>query len=303
MKIIFLNGGLANQVFQYIFYRNATLLYSKEDWYLDDSFFFVHQFHNGYELGKVFGLKPKLLSEFFDTDVWDYMIEQKRTQNKSIPQQLLENDVPIKMIADTDNYTKWNPFSGQIAELAEPYAYHPEIFSLIDTLYYHGYWIVHDYFYTYRDLFMSELSFPQITDDRNLKYLEQIRQTNSASLHIRRGDYVTIGMAPSDEDYRILVGQMLDREPDATLFVFSDDLDYCKDHAKACGLNLPEETIFVEGNAGERAFRDMQLMSHCRNMIINNSAFCYLAGLLNQNLRTLINPSGRIILPLSSGRG
>ncbi len=49
MRIQYLNGGLANQVFQYIFVRFAELYYPEGGpWFLDDSFFFVNQVHNGY---------------------------------------------------------------------------------------------------------------------------------------------------------------------------------------------------------------------------------------------------------------
>ena len=296
MKLIFFNGGLANQVFQYIFYRNAILASPDEDWYLDDSFFFVERIHNGYELERVFGIKPRLLSECFDEDVWSYMCEIKRMEKKSIPQQLLENGVPIQMIAGESNHSHWNPFSGRISMLPEADGYRPEILTLPGDIYYHGYWINHNYFYAHEDVFRKELKFSDITDGQNLEYLRQIRETNSASVHIRRGDYVTLDLAPTDSDYHILIERLLAEQPDATLFVFSDDLDYCMKHAVQCGLTLPDETVFIEGNRGEDSFRDMQLMSQCKNMIINNSAFCYLAGLLNTNIKTLVNPSRRTIL-------
>lgn len=55
MKIQYLNGGLANQVFQYIFVRYAELTYPDCGlWIFDDSFFFTTHVHNGYELDKVF---------------------------------------------------------------------------------------------------------------------------------------------------------------------------------------------------------------------------------------------------------
>lgn len=70
MKIQYLNGGLANQVFQYIFVRFAELYYpAGGPWFLDDSFFFANQVHNGYELEKVFGIQANLLSRYFDADV------------------------------------------------------------------------------------------------------------------------------------------------------------------------------------------------------------------------------------------
>ncbi len=84
LKIQYLNGGLANQVFQYIFYRYAQSVRPEEQWFLDDSFFFVQKAHNGYELGKVFGLTPNLLSQSLDADVWKELIENKK-RGVSIP--------------------------------------------------------------------------------------------------------------------------------------------------------------------------------------------------------------------------
>lgn len=90
MKMQFLNGGLANQAFQYIFTRYYELSHPGQAIYMDDSYFALHTVHNGYELEKVFGLRPHMLSECFDKDVWDYMLERKK-EGKSIPQTLLEN--------------------------------------------------------------------------------------------------------------------------------------------------------------------------------------------------------------------
>ena len=62
MKIQFLNGGLANQVFQYIFVRYAELSHPGcAPWFIDDSFFFVNNVHNGYELERVFNINANLL--------------------------------------------------------------------------------------------------------------------------------------------------------------------------------------------------------------------------------------------------
>lgn len=93
MKIQFLNGGLANQVFQYIFVRFAEMHHPGEQWFLDDSFFFVNDIHNGYELEKVFGVKPNLLSNYFEEDVWQELIRLKK-EGSSIPQSFQEMGIP-----------------------------------------------------------------------------------------------------------------------------------------------------------------------------------------------------------------
>ena len=293
MKIQFLNGGLANQVFQYIFWRFAILRNPNNGpWFLDDSFFFVHDVHNGYELERVFGLKPDLLSDFFEPDVWEYMIGQKKESNKSIPQMLLENGIDMVMIAETDNYTQWNPFSGQIESIRSN-EFVPEITGLPGDIYYHGYWINKYWFDSYRDVFLKELEFSKITDRTNTEYADLIRSTPSVSLHIRRGDFVDIGWALDPDVINRMVEVMLRDVPDMTLFVFSDDINWCKDNRKDLGLDKAKETVFIEGNSGENSFRDLQLMSMCRNMIMGPSSFNYLAALLNRDPDHILNITGR----------
>ena len=79
MRIQFLNGGLANQTFQYIFARYYELA-KGEPMYLDDSYFALHTVHNGYELEKVFGIKPHMLSDCFDEEVWGFMLEERKRE-------------------------------------------------------------------------------------------------------------------------------------------------------------------------------------------------------------------------------
>ena len=112
MKLVFFNGGLANQVFQYVFYRLGQLRHPEEEWILDDSVFFLNDVHNGYELERVFGLKPALLSEYFEKDVWEYMLEMKKV-GKSIPQIFLDNGEEMVKLLEANYATNWNPFNGK----------------------------------------------------------------------------------------------------------------------------------------------------------------------------------------------
>ena len=292
MKLVFFNGGLANQVFQYIFYRFAQISKPDEEWILDDSFFFVHHVHNGYELEKVFGLHPHFLSQTFDPDVWEYMMRIKKEQNKSVPQLLLENGTDIRMVAETHNWDQWNPFNGSIEEYPTC-EYNPHMIYKPGNIYYHGYWINAEWFKAIRQEIRSELVFPDIDEPENLEYQKMILETESCSIHIRRGDYVDLGVSAPDKIYLNWIREMMNHVPNITLFVFSDDLDYCTSHKHEMGLDLPKKVVFIEGNRKEKAFRDMQLMSQCKNMINANSSFCYLAALLNQNLTGFISPPNR----------
>lgn len=288
MKIQYLNGGLANQVFQYIFYRYGQLSNSNEEWYIDDSFFYVNNVHNGYELEKVFGLKPNLLSNAFDPDVWDVFISNKKN-GISVPQTFKNLGFDIKMIAEFDNYKTHNPFDGAIYRIPGN-EYAPEIVTVTDEyLYYHGYWLHPDWFYKYQDIFLKELAFPPIEDDYNQSIANAIFQSHSVAIHIRRGDYVTLGWNSLPEYYLSQTTKVIQKYPDVTFFVFSDDIFWCKENAHSLGLNLAKETFFVEGNLHGNNFRDLQLMSMCQILLAGKSAFSYLSTLLNPRLEMILS--------------
>lgn len=296
MKIQFLNGGLANQVFQYIFARYYELSHPGEFMYLDDSYFALHTVHNGYELEKVFGLKPHMLSECFDYEVWNYILQNKK-EGKSIPQILCENGIEIYMISEVgDKYAEFNPFEGKVI-VVNTNQYEPYILGATENVYYHGYWINKNWFMTYRDIFLKELQFPAITETHNLTYMEQIRNTNSVSIHIRRGDYVMIGQALDVETYRKFVNMFMDKMNmiDWHLFVFSDDIGWCRQNAEKMNFQRFANITYIEGNERGNNYRDLQLMSKCKAMIISNSAFCFLAALLNTEKKCLLNLTSRDI--------
>ena len=291
LKIQFLNGGLANQAFQYIFARYYELSHPGEIMYLDDSYFALNTVHNGYELEKVFGIKAHMLSEAFDKDVWEYMLEEKK-KGKSIPQIILESGEDICMVAETDNKT-FNPFNGKIL-VPNDMSDSDNMQIMPGNVYYHGYWIKKNWFEVYKNIFLKEFSFPPIQDDKNKSLLNEIETTNSLSIHIRRRDYVSIGWSWETETFRSMVDIFIrDASNDWTLFVFSDDIDWCRENSEAMGFGKFNKTVYVEGNTDGRNYIDMQLMSRCKGMMMSNSAFCYLAALLNTDKIASLNITDR----------
>lgn len=293
MKIQFLNGGLANQAFQYIFARYYELSHPGEIMYLDDSYFALNTVHNGYELEKVFGIKAHMLSECFDDEVWAFILEERR-KGKSVPQILCENEIDIYMISEAGNsYQSFNPFNGRVLNIPGN-GYYPEVLDEPGDIYYHGYWICKNWFAAYHKEFLKEFRFPELTG-QNLELMKIIQTTNSVSIHIRRGDYVTLGWAFQLKEYRKCVNLLASGLPvkDWNLFVFSDDIPWCREHQRDLGFDRFASVTFVEGNTHGKNYIDMQLMSRCKSMILSNSAFCYLAALLNTEMQYYVNPTSR----------
>lgn len=294
MRIQYLNGGLANQVFQYIFFRFGQLSNpeSADEWFLDDSFFYIHNIHNGYELEKVFpNIKVNLLSKFFDKESWDMLIDNKRN-GISIPQSLKNLGYDIKMITETSNYNEkmHNPFDGLVYKAPDVNGYFPEIVKLKDEIiYYHGYWINPMYAMAYSEQIFSELTFRDITDEKNAKIALDILKTDSCAVHIRRGDYVELGWSSPTEFYKKSIDSLFDKNKEIVLFVFSDDIEWCKQHSSDLGLDIPSRVEYVEGNVAGNNYIDLQLMTYAKYIIRGNSAFSYLARVLSERCCEMIS--------------
>lgn len=293
MKIQFLNGGLANQAFQYIFARYYELTYPGECMYMDDTYFAQNTVHNGYELEKVFGIKAHMLSQCFDDEVWSFILEERR-KGKSVPTILCENGIETYMISEVGlNFKSFNPFEGKV-KIFPCNEYIPQILAAEGDVYYHGYWINKHWFDRYKENFLREFSFPEIQDEENRERMDRILSVKSVSIHIRRGDYIDLGWGVAPDTYREMTKCFVDNGgSDWELFVFSDDIPWCRENQEEMGFQDFQKVHFVEGNIKGRNYIDMQLMSQCEAMIISNSAFGYLAALLNKRMRFYVNPTDR----------
>ena len=104
-------------------------------------------------------------------------------------------------------------------------------------------------------------------------WLEQIRNTNSVSLHIRRGDYVSNPAAAQFHGlceipyYQAAVESLKQHFPDIHVYVFSDEPEWAQSH-----LRLDVPTFFVESNSGEV---DLELMRNCCHHVVANSSFSW----------------------------
>jgi len=140
-----------------------------------------------------------------------------------------------------------------------------------DHYYLDGYWQSEKYFIESEDIIRSDFSAANdlMIDLKSTPLID----TNTLSLHVRRTDYVKSVQHPVQpiEYYKKAVDAIGDYDH---IFVFSDDINWCKDNLKFRNI------IFIEGYSD---IESLYLMSLCKNNIIANSSFSWWGAWLNNN--------------------
>ena len=143
-----------------------------------------------------------------------------------------------------------------------------------------GYWQSEKFFKGSEDLIREDFK----PSEEILKKISKIKfiEGNTISLHVRRSDYITSnGYHPvqSIEYYQKAIEMIGNYD---NIFVFSDDIQWCKNNLKF------DNMIFIEGLTD---IEDLYLMSMCKNNVIANSTFSWWGAWLNNN------PGKKIIAP------
>lgn len=161
--------------------------------------------------------------------------------------------------------------------------YVPEFEQLGGNITLHGYFQNPKYFGGYEEVIKTDFTFRYPLDTRNKELSKKIRESNSVSIHIRRGDYLTNEQARNNfatcslEYYQIAIEYILQRVDNAQFYIFSDDIDWAKNNLSFAN-NLVE---YVDWNNNKESYKDMQLMSICKHNIIANSSFSWWGAWLN----------------------
>lgn len=155
--------------------------------------------------------------------------------------------------------------------------------------YLNGYWQSEKYFDSVRNILLKELVIKKEMTSHCKSTNDLILNSNSVSLHIRRGDYVSDKSASayhgivSLEYYVNAMNYLNEKFENLKVFIFSDDIDWVKSN-----LKLENECIYVDFNTGENSVFDLYLMSQCQHNIIANSSFSWWGAWLNQNAKKIV---------------
>jgi len=153
---------------------------------------------------------------------------------------------------------------------------------------YDGFWQSQLYFESIKADVRAAFLFDESKLNSSTKQLSiDIVNSNSISIHIRRGDYLQhadiFGGICTVEYYTKAIEYVLDRIDNCSFFVFSDDIDWVKLNFSHLG-----DFKYVDCNSGMDSWQDMYLMSKCKHNIIANSTFSWWGAWLNENPHKIV---------------
>ncbi|GHT03919.1 alpha-1,2-fucosyltransferase [Bacteroidia bacterium] len=146
--------------------------------------------------------------------------------------------------------------------------------------YFSGYFQNECYLNPVKDRLFEHFTLKNPVNKENFELLNQIRNCNSVSIHIRRGDYVQLASHLCTIEYYNAAMKLMESRVRAPLhyFLFSDDIEWCRNNIKT---DMPLTIVNI--NSAENGYLDMELMKNCKHSIIANSSFSWMAAYLNRN--------------------
>ena len=268
MKIVRIKGGLGNQLFQYTFAKIIEQI-AKEEVRLD--------FSSYKTLVNDPVRKPRLLK--FNTTL------QVATQEEIdsvclLPHRTNSLSTVYKIGIFAENLLNRTYFFEKNREYLNPE-------QLKKYNFYDGYWQSWRYYAQISEIIKKDLTPNYCLDEKTVLTQKQMSRENSVFVGVRRGDYSKESRhygTFTPAYYHKCMEYISQRVEDPVFYVFSNDIDWCKDCLSVQDFNIH----FRELEDQVDDFEELMLMNSCKHAIIINSTYHWWGA-------TLIDNSSKIV--------
>jgi len=270
MICIQLNGGLGNQMFQYALGRSLAIVNNCD--LLLDTTILSTKTHSKVEIARDFEL-----------DIFNIVAKVATKNELRIQKPLL-----FKLLNTIVYKIGFHGITLPNYYIEQQFSFDKKVLNVDKSCFLSGYWQSQMYFESISSIIRDDFKFPIIEDSLNLSVLTKMKQSNSVSIHLRRGDFLNIKTHSihgtcSIEYYQRSISYMEKNLSNPVFFIFSDDIYWAKEN-----LNVTINSFFISGNNGDKSYIDMQLMSNCNHNIIANSSFSWWGAWLNSNADKIV---------------
>lgn len=161
-------------------------------------------------------------------------------------------------------------------------------FEAGSNIYLKGYRQSERYFKPIEMIIRDGFALKQEAVERVRPFAEELRNSNSVSLHIRRGDYTNREVSSyhgvlDEHYYQQAISYFESRIPGCRFYVFSDAPGWVEDH-----LSFQAPVEIISGGKTQTHFEDFYLISSCRHNVIANSTFSWWAAWLNEHTDKIV---------------
>lgn len=277
MQIVWVRGGLGNQLFQYAFAKAYSIKNNCEVFF-DISYIKDRKLVNDISINggqhTYYGLKLYKTRIKIATEEQCAMVKEMVAKKKN----------NLNVLGRLFNATEQS-LNNFIKEKS-PGVYDPSLFEYRDNVYIMGYMETEKYFKQYRDEILKDLTLDIPLDTKNLKMLELIKSTNAVSIHIRRGDYLYFTgksqILPTSY-YLDAIKYIISNTESPHFFLFSNDIPWVRKN-----LSIDAPYTVVDINPPNKGYFDLELMRNCKHSIIANSTFSWWGAWLNESIDKII---------------
>ena len=268
MIIVRIWEGLGNQLFQYAFAR-ALSLSTDQKVFLDIR-----------ETGSCKGEQNKVQRE---CGLKNFRFFLPICTNVQHFYPYINGSQAIKEAAKIVSRNSWMPYK----YYEEPdLGYHEELLRLDGNWYLQGWFQDSRYFEKYNDIIAKEI-LPRKKIRISKALQDHLKRPNTVSVHIRRGDYIKVFNAVSEDYYVNAMKHTEELVDNPFWIIFSDDPGWVKQN-----INFGNNCYYVSGNEHLKDYEELFVMSSCKNNIIANSTFSWWGAWLNGNhTKIVIGPN------------
>lgn len=274
-----IHDGLGNQIYYYLFSKAMSENTSRIVYY-DDLYFQVQQAFSGLEIQKIISedISHRLFSNIFSCKLINELVI--RNECACVPNALF-NAGYKELLYVTDDGRWYKNIQCDSTLLFKGKEYNVLKQLCMDNMYCKIMPYPEYYDLNYSDFF----AFPNFQDDKNKEIFNDILTYDSVIIHVRRGDFVSLGWEADMDYYKESLEKLknIDDYENKKFFIFSDDITWCKNNIEEFGLDVfpNAEIVYVDHNVGSESYRDLQLMSYGKIIIGSNSTLVRAAALIS----------------------
>lgn len=290
MLVVRIQGGLGNQIFQYLFALELKQRFPEAEVCIDLDSYRRYRPHNGYELERWVVTDPRIravtMAEHLRLTGHLPNVGSRRLLASSSPAAKLLCKLTGATNRCIDLVNRLLPEKPGIIRQEYTQGYPQVDISKLDPdrdHYFDGTWFNQSFSETVlqgRFLEQSDAEYPGLA--------EKLRSQEAVSIHIRHGDYTAWGYELlTDSYYRSAIALIREQVKDPAFYIFSDDPGHAVNViAPMCGGNV---TVMDRKNKAD-ACLDLQLMACCPHHIIANSTFSLAGWTFSSKKGLLIAP-------------